>query len=87
LVLHPNIRFCGNAYWCFFDHITPLDVKSLGEILSVCGFEIVESRPRFLPYTTKSALPKSLFLIALYLKMPFVQGIFGQQSFLAAKRM
>jgi ubiquinone/menaquinone biosynthesis C-methylase UbiE len=85
LVLQPNIRFCGKDYWMFFDHITPLDDRSLTEVLEVNNFEVKETLVRFLPYTTKSRLPKADFLIKLYLKMPLAWRIFGQQTFIVAQ--
>ena len=86
LVLQPNIRFCYKDYWNFFDHITPLDDKSLREVLETNGFNIVELKAKFLPYSTKSKLPKNIFLIKLYLKMAFLHHIFGKQAFLVAQK-
>lgn len=68
LILQPNVRFCFRDYWMFFDHITPLDDRSLSEVLEINGFKVAECKPLFLPYTTKSKLPKSIFLLKLYLK-------------------
>lgn len=87
LILQPNIRYCYKDYWMFFDHITPLDDRSLSEALEVNGFRVVESKPRFLPYTTKSKLPKSIFLLKLYLKIPVFQMLAGKQAFLLAKKV
>jgi ubiquinone/menaquinone biosynthesis C-methylase UbiE len=86
LILQPNIRFCYNDYWMFFDHITPLDDRSLSEILEINGFKVVECKPRFLPYTTKSKLPKSTLLLKLYLKIPQAQSLLGKQAFIYAKK-
>ena len=86
IILQPNIRFCFKDYWMFFDHITPLDDRSLSEILEINGFKVVECKPKFLPYTTKSKLPKSIFLIKLYLKFPLMWRIFGKQAFIYAKK-
>ena len=86
MVLQPNIRFCAKDYWMFFDHITPIDDRALVEALEINGFEIIEVIERFLPYTTKSRLPKSLFLIQLYLRLRVVWRFFGQQSFILSKR-
>ena len=33
LVLQPNIRYCAKDYWMFFDHVTPVDDRSLFETL------------------------------------------------------
>jgi ubiquinone/menaquinone biosynthesis C-methylase UbiE len=86
LILQPNIRFCAKDYWMFFDHITPLDDRSLSEVLEVNGFRVVDKIVRFLPFTTKSQLPNSLALLKLYLKLPLAWRIFGQQSFLIAQK-
>jgi len=40
---------------------------------------------RFLPFTTKSRLPNSLFLVRLYLQIPLLWRIFGQQTFVVAE--
>lgn len=86
LILQPNIRYCYKDYWMFFDHITPLDDRSLAEVLEVIGFKVVEGRPRFLPYTTKGKLPRSLFLIKIYLKISCLHKIFGKQAFIFARK-
>ena len=86
LILQPNIRFCYKDYWNFFDHITPLDDKSLSEVLEVTGFKVIENWPKFLPYTTKSKFPKAIFLIELYLKFRFAHYIFGKQALILAQK-
>ncbi|MCX6059423.1 MAG: class I SAM-dependent methyltransferase [Chloroflexi bacterium] len=86
MVLQPNIRFCAGDYWMFFDHITPIDDRAFVEGLEINGFEILEVIDRFLPYTTKSRLPKSLFLIQLYLRLRLVWRLFGQQSFILSQK-
>ena len=86
MVLQPNIRFCAKDYWMFFDHITPIDDRAFVEALEITSFEIVEVIDRFLPYTTKSRLPKSLFLIQLYLRLRVAWRFFGQQSFILSKK-
>ncbi len=85
LVLQPNIRFCARDYWMFFDHITPLDDRSLGEALELSGFEVVRTIVRFLPYTTKSRLPVRPALVRLYLRLPLAWRLLGAQSFLVAR--
>jgi ubiquinone/menaquinone biosynthesis C-methylase UbiE len=86
MVLQPNIRFCAKDYWMFFDHITPIDDRAFVEGLEINGFVVVQVIDRFLPFTTKSRLPKSLFLIRLYLRLPFAWRIFGQQSFILSRK-
>jgi ubiquinone/menaquinone biosynthesis C-methylase UbiE len=86
LVLQPNIRYAYKEYWDFFDHHVPLSDKSMAEVLETNGFEVTEARPRFLPYTTKSALPQWPLLVRLYLRMPLAQRILGKQMFLVARK-
>jgi len=82
LVLQPNIRFLGRDYWRFFDHITPIDDRALEELFSTFGFNLKKRILKFLPYTTKSLLPKNTLLIKFYLRLPFLWSLFGKQSFL-----
>jgi len=85
LILQPNIRYCSRDYWMFFDHITPLDDYSLVEALELSGFEAIEVIRRFLPFTTKGGLPKSLLLLRIYLAVPLLWRVFGAQSFIVAR--
>lgn len=82
LVLQPNIRFCAKDYWMFFDHITPIDDRALDEVFSIKGFKLFEKIDKFLPYSTKSKLPKSLVFIKIYLKYRILWSVFGKQSIL-----
>jgi ubiquinone/menaquinone biosynthesis C-methylase UbiE len=84
LILQPNIRFCGNNYWQFFDHVTPIDDRALSEALAATGFRIETCIPRFLPFTTKGRRPAAPWLVKLYLHLPLAWRIFGAQSFLVA---
>jgi SAM-dependent methyltransferase len=85
LILQPNIRFCYRDYWMFFDHITPLDDRSLAEALEISGFRVEQTIVRFLPYTTKGRLPNSILLLKLYLRLPLLWQMFGAQTFIVAK--
>jgi SAM-dependent methyltransferase len=84
LVLQPNIRFTHGSYWDFLDHHLPLTDRSLVEALLLSGLRPVEVRPRFLPYTTKSRLPKWPWLVRIYLACPFLHPIFGKQAWIVA---
>lgn len=85
-ILQPNIRFCAKDYWMFFDHITPIDDRALVEVLELNHFNISENIVKFLPYTTKSRLPKSILLIKIYLAIRPLWSIFGQQSLIIASK-
>jgi ubiquinone/menaquinone biosynthesis C-methylase UbiE len=85
LILQPNIRFCARDYWMFFDHITPLDDRSMTEALAMTGFAVTKCIERFLPYTTKSRLPTTATLVRLYLRTKLAWRVLGAQSFLVAE--
>jgi SAM-dependent methyltransferase len=85
LVLQPNYQYCMREYWRFFDHLTALDHHSLTEALETSGFEVVHTVVRFLPYTTSGRLPKLPALVKMYLRLPILWRIFGQQTFVVAK--
>jgi SAM-dependent methyltransferase len=85
VVLQPNIRFVGGAFWDFLDHTLPLTDKGMCEALRLADFDVVESRPRFLPYTTKSRLPQWSPLVRIYLALPIAQRLFGKQMLVVAR--
>jgi len=84
LILQPNIRFLPGRYWDFFDHHLPFTERSMCEGLALAGFEVLEVRPRFLPYTTKSALPAWPVLVRAYLRLPLFHRLLGKQMFVVA---
>ncbi len=86
LILQPNIRYAYKVYWDFIDHRLPLSHKSLSEAVMHAGFDIVELKPKFLPWSTKSHLPQHPLLVKLYLKCPPAQYIMGKQLFLYARK-
>jgi SAM-dependent methyltransferase len=86
LILQPNIRYTGGAYWDFFDHHLPLTERSLLEALQLVGLVPVEVRPRFLPFTTRSAFPQHPWLVWLYLKLPIIHRLLGQQSWIVSTK-
>ncbi|MDD5109055.1 MAG: class I SAM-dependent methyltransferase [Candidatus Omnitrophica bacterium] len=86
IIICPNIRYVGHRYWDFIDHGLPLTHLGMREALLVNKYTLIKLIPRFLPYTTKSCLPKNLFLLKMYLKMPFLWRIFGSQMFIIAQK-
>jgi len=86
LALQPNIRYVGGAYWDFLDHHLPLTHVTLIEAAESLGFEVVEVIPRFLPYTTRSAIPQSPWLVRLYLMFRPVWWFMGQQTWFVARK-
>lgn len=86
IVLQPNIRFLYAEYWDFFDHHTPLSDRSLVEGLQLAGFVPSVVIPRFLPYTTKSRLPQSPWLVNLYLHFSPAWRFLGKQALVVAHK-
>ena len=90
MILQPNIRYVGSAYWDYIDHHIALTEHSLVEALEVSGFSIVRMIPRFLPYTAKSGIGKLVGggkyaeLVRWYLRLPLLWRVFGQQTFVVA---
>jgi SAM-dependent methyltransferase len=86
MIMQPNVRLVGGAFWDFFDHTLPLSERGMTEALEVAGFRVVECRARFLPYTTKSRLPQWAFLVRLYLRFRPAQYFLGKQMLVVAER-
>jgi ubiquinone/menaquinone biosynthesis C-methylase UbiE len=79
IAMGPNIKYLAAQYWDFYDHYLPLSHLSLEEGFVQAGFGIEKVIARFLPYTTRSALPKASFLIQVYLHLPIAWPILGKQ--------
>ena len=80
IVIQPNVRLIGGAYWDFIDHTTPLTERSLAEAAELAGFRTRTVVTRFLPYTTKGRMPKHSLLVRLYLHCRPAWWVLGQQS-------
>jgi SAM-dependent methyltransferase len=86
MALQPNIRYAPELYWDYYDHHVPLSHLSCGEAFAKSGFEIVCLIPRFLPFTTKSSLPKHPLLVKAYLQVPALWRLMGKQFFIVGRR-
>jgi SAM-dependent methyltransferase len=86
VALQPNIRYAYAEYWDFWDHHTPLSHLSAAEAFSLAGFEVVELIDRFLPFSTKSALPKHPALVRAYLACPWAWRFLGKQFLIVAAK-
>jgi SAM-dependent methyltransferase len=80
IVLQPNVRLVGGAYWDFIDHKVALTDRSLTEAAELSGFRTRGVVVRFLPYTTKSRLPQAPWLVRAYLRFPPVWRLLGKQT-------
>jgi SAM-dependent methyltransferase len=85
VILGPNIRYVGQRYWDYFDHLLPLSHLSLVEACEIAGYEVELVVPRFLPYTVKSRLPKSVALVRWYQRMPLLWRVLGGQMLVVAR--
>lgn len=86
IILQPNIKHVGDAYWDFFDHKLPVSDTSLIEAAGLCDLDVDFKISRFLPYTTKSQIPKHPALVWLYLQtLPLSGYLLGSQSLLVFK--
>ena len=85
VVLMPNVRYLGGAFWDYLDHTLPLTQHSLAEALGLTGFAVEAVRPRFLPYTVRGRLPVSRLLVRAYLRFPPAWRILGKQMLVVAR--
>jgi hypothetical protein len=86
MIVQPNIRCVRAAFWDFVDHTLPLTEKGMAEALNLSDFEVIECRARFLPYTTKSRIPRWPVLVRLYLAFPPAQWALGSQMLVVGRR-
>jgi SAM-dependent methyltransferase len=86
IAMGPNIKYLPGAYWDLFDHQIPLSDVSLGEALELEGFVLEKVVPRFLPFTMVNAPQYPIFLLKLYLALPWLWWIKGRQFLLVAAR-
>jgi SAM-dependent methyltransferase len=70
IILQPNYRFAFREYFDDYTHISIYSDISICDFIESNGFQILERRPRFLPFTLKSRLPVFPLLIRLYLIFP-----------------
>jgi 2-polyprenyl-3-methyl-5-hydroxy-6-metoxy-1,4-benzoquinol methylase len=86
MILQPNIRLVGGAYWDFIDHKVALTERSLSEAAELVGLETSRVITRFLPYTTKSRMPQHPLAARLYLRLRPAWPLLGKQTLYFARR-
>lgn len=86
LAMGPNIKYLPGLYWDFFDHHTILTEASLAEALEVEGYHVEQATPRFLPYTLVNAPEYPLWLLRLYLALPWLWWLKGRQFLVVATK-
>ena len=87
IIFTPNITLLKGRYWDYIDHKVPLNELSIIEAGELNGFKCTKCIRRFLPYTTKSRIPKFKFLIFCYIKlMPLSSFFLGKTSFIILEK-
>lgn len=86
LVMQPNFRYCMARYYDFFDHRLAFTHEGMAEGITISSLQIERVVPRFLPYTTKSALPKHPLLLTWYLRLPILWRLLGAQMLIVARK-
>jgi SAM-dependent methyltransferase len=86
IALGPNLRFLPGVYWDFWDHLTPITDRSLVEVLESLELRAIDVIPRWLPYTTCSALPRAPWMVKLYLRVPLLWRFLGGQFLIRAQK-
>lgn len=71
ILILPNFRYCYKVFYDDYTHITPLTHTGIRDLLIGKNFEIVNIKPKFLPFSLKSGFPVSKFVVSLYLRLPF----------------
>jgi SAM-dependent methyltransferase len=86
VAMQPNIRYAYAEYWDFFDHYTALSHVSAAEAFALAGFDVVELIDRFMPFSTKSSIPKHPALVRAYLAFPPAWRILGKQFLIVGQK-
>jgi hypothetical protein len=68
--LQPNFTYCARNYFDDYTHKTIYTAEGFLNFLQDRGFKVVTCIPRYLPFSFKSRLPRPLWLIRLYLRLP-----------------
>lgn len=86
IAMGPNIKYLPGAYWDFWDHFLCLTELSLGEGMENNGYRVIESIPRFLPYSMVNAPQYPLAFIRAYLALPVLWPLLGKQFLVVGER-
>jgi dolichol-phosphate mannosyltransferase len=86
-IMWPNIKYCGDDYWDFADHLLPLSHLTVIEHLVSARFDVLAVNDRFLPYSFRSRLPANGALVKLYLNQPWAWRCLGKQFLIRASRL
>lgn len=79
VLMGPNIKYVGGAYWDFFDHHVPLTETSLVEATELVGFRTAVAHGRFLPFTMAGKPPPPSLFVRAYLRFRPAWRVLGKQ--------
>ncbi len=86
IVVQPNFRLEPRRYFDDYTHRTAYTDNGFRDFLRTCGWNILHSEPRFLPFTMKNnRVPTAEWLVRSYLALPF-RPFAGQFLVVAEKR-
>jgi len=86
VILGPNFKHTTKVYFDCSDHILALTDVSVTEHLHAAHFRVIEATAKFLPFSFRSKLPNSPFLVRNYLKVPLAWKILGKQFLVAGRK-
>jgi SAM-dependent methyltransferase len=84
ILIQPNYRLCYRNYFDDYTHETVFSDVSLRDFVASAGFSIRCVKPRFLPFSMKSRIPRSYILTKLYLALRV--PVAAKQMLLVAER-
>ena len=84
--MHPNLRYAPGEFWDYYDHLLPLTDRSCAEAFAKAGFDLVDVIDRFMPFSTRSRLPQSPWLVRFYLSCRPAWRVIGRQFLIVAKK-
>ena len=85
-IMGPNFRYCAKEYFDCADHTLALTHIAIKEHLAASGFIVNKVIPKFLPYSFRSRVPQSSFLVKGYLNFPPAWRIMGKRFLIIAQR-
>jgi len=70
VIMQPNFRYAYKNYFDDFTHKSIFTHVSFCDLMKANGLKVVLEKPKFLPLSLKSRLPKSYLLTKLYINSP-----------------
>jgi ubiquinone/menaquinone biosynthesis C-methylase UbiE len=84
IAIQPNFKYCWKEYFDDYTHVQIFTHLGLSALITASGLTVVDVKPRFLPFSMRSKLPKLAWLVMIYLYSPFKP--FAGQMLLVAKK-